>query len=632
MMKKILVILAFLALWPCAAYAASFTATVDSTSAVVGQGVTLQLTLSGASAQGGPETGVLGRSFDIAAQGETSSTTIINGAASSSVGWQYTLLPKKAGTVVIPPVSIATSDGTLKTAPITLNVASASAMPQAYGSSSQAYGSMPQTGASGGAQTGGDRVYIHASVNRDDPYENQPVSYTVRVVSGAALSGVSLQPPQVSNAIVKEAAKPKVSTEIENGARVNVVTFRFLVTPVGAGKISIPAAVLQGDMAVQNNNAAQGFGNFFTDPFQMLQNMNNMAGFGFASEEPFTVASNAVTLSVRPPVAGMNPWLPLSSLRLSQHFDMTLPVHVGDPVTRKIVLLADGLSGSQLPDIASPQNGAGFSVYAGKPKIGKHINGKTGDVSGWRQESYSLIPQKAGKLVVPALKVTWWNTRTGKAVVSTLPQKTIDVLPAVAGAEQTNAGQGNTGQASVATASVAAPVKIASVGGAMKGAPAPRWLYALIAAIVVILLFVLFWALSLQRKISRLVAAPTAADGKKSAVPKRKEPAGFSGVDAAVSAEGLKNYIQSYAHDHWGTPANAPLETVFAVAQKTRPALGQAAAQALARDISATVYAGKPADLADLKARSKAVLRAAKEKAANGNGDEGEKLSGLNPS
>ena len=71
MMKKIFVVLAFLTFWPAAAFAASFTATVDSTSAAVGQPVTLQLTLSGASAKDAPDTSVLTPSFNVVSQGQT---------------------------------------------------------------------------------------------------------------------------------------------------------------------------------------------------------------------------------------------------------------------------------------------------------------------------------------------------------------------------------------------------------------------------------------------------------------------------------------------------------------------------------------------------------------------------------
>ena len=629
MMKKIFVVLAFLTFWPAAAFAASFTATVDSTSAAVGQPVTLQLTLSGASAKDAPDTSVLTPSFNVVSQGQTTNMSYVNGQMSSSVGWQFVLLPKKAGTIVIPPVSVAKDGGVLKTERIMLDVSSASAAPPVASGQNNAYG-----GASPSANAG-EQVYVRTSVDSDHPYQNQPVTYTVRLTSPVSMTDISLQPPTASNAIVKPIAKPLITKTVENGMQVNAVAFRFLVTPVQAGKITIQPAVLQGDVEVPNQAPQNGgfgnFGNFFTNPFQMMQ--NNMAGFGFNSYQPFTVAGDSVTLHVRPPVAGVTPWLPLASLRLSQHFDMTAPVHVGDPVTRKIVLLAGGMTGGQLPSLKDQQNSADFSVYAGKPETGKHINSATGAVSGWLRESYSLIPQKAGKLVIPAVTVKWWNTQEDKVVVSTLPEKTIDVLPAAAGTGQGANQTAFAAPAASAGSSASAPLKAAAVGVPARGLSGPPWLYAFMAVMVVIVLCALFWALSLQRKINRLVAVREPVAEKKEAVAPKKEPAGFAGADKAATAEDLKNYLQAYAHDHWGTPANAPLEKVFAAATGQRPALGGAEAQSLVRDLAGAVYAGKAADLEDLKKRCKLVLQAAKGKAAD-NDDKagGEKLSGLNPS
>ncbi len=617
MMKKISIILAFACLWPGAAFAASFTATVDNTAAAVGQPVTLQLTLSGASAKSAPDISVLSPSFNVVAQGQTSNMSYVNGQMSSSVGWQYALLPKKAGTVVIPPLSVETDGGVLKTESITLDVSASSAPPAVTGQ--QGYGG-------GSSANTGNHVFVEAGASSDDPYQDQPVTYTVRLTSAVSMTDISLQPPTAAGAIVKAIAKPKIAKMVVNGTEVKVVTFRFLVTPVQAGDITIQPAIVQGNVAVQDQQMQNG--GFFANPFQMMQ----MPGFGFSSYQPFTLGSNGVTLHVRPPVPGVTPWLPLSSLRLSQRFEMTEPVHVGDPVTRKIVLLAGGMPGSQLPGLKDLQDSADFSVYAGKPEIGKHISGETGAVTGWRRESYSLIPQKAGKLVIPAVTVKWWNTQEGKAVVSTLPEKTIDVLPAAAAGQ----GAGQTAASAPAVsagAAAAAPLKVAAVGVPARGASGPPWLYAFIAVMVVIVLFALLWALSLQRKINRLVAVKEPAAEKKTAAAPKKEPSGFADVDKAATAQDLKNYLQSYAHDHWGTPANAPLEKIFAAAQERRPALGEAEAQALLRDLAGAVYAGKAADLDDLKKRCKQVLWAAKGKKA-GNDDEadGEKLSTLNPS
>ena len=600
MTRNIFIVAAFLLalMAPAFASAAEFTATVESNHAIAGEGFSLQLTLSGASAKdGGPDISALQQSFTVASEAQTSSTTFINGSVKSSIGWELTLIPRKGGHVQIPSVSIDTDAGVLKTQPIALEVESAAAQ--------------------SGHASGQDMISITAKVDEKAPYRNQPVSYTVTVIAHANIANVSLEDLAVDHAIVQKQGKPEIYDRVENGRPAKVIEFHYLITPLTSQKMTIPSVILQGNVEVQEDTRRRNpFNNGMMDPFQM---MRNLGSFDFSSYRPFSIESNAVELDVKPPAVEMDPWLPLRSLQVQGKME-TQQAKVGEPLTRKLVLLADGAVGSQLPSLEAQQNRADFKVYGDKPTIGEDVNKKTGAVSGWRRESYSLIPQKAGKLVLPEIKIPWWDIANNKVAYATLPEETVEVLP----------GAGEQTQNAPVTPSETSqpPVTTSPVVTTQPFTPQPRSyaLYAIVALLAFGFLVAVFWAFSLQRKIGRM-KAPAAAEnkpaGKKAVAPKS---AANSDLSQVKTAQELSQFIQTYAHEQRGTEKNAALEDIFAALKINTPE-----ANALVREITAALYGGRAiADMENLKERCNKVLasiRTDKKKK-----EPGEKLQSLNPS
>jgi hypothetical protein len=592
MMRNIFAIALLVTLFASPAWAADFTATVESNDIAAGEGFSLQLSLTGTDAKSDPDIAALQQSFTVVSEGHTSNTSIINGSVKSSIGWDLTLISKKEGMVEIPAVSIDTDAGVLHTQPIALKVEGAVAQP--------------------GHVARGNNISVSAKAEQNNPYQNQPISYTATVTARATIADVAVGDINVDHAIIEKQGQPEMRDEVENGVPVKVIKLRFLITPLAAGKITIPPVTLQGQIENQEQPRAQT-NNGMVDPFQMMQ---NMGGFGFRSFKPFSIASNAVELDVKPPAVAMDPWLPLHSLVIHEKMD-TAQAKVGEPLTRKLVLMAEGAVGSQLPSLEAQQNHTDFKVYNDKPTMGNDVDKKTGIVSGWRGESFSLIPQKSGKLTLPAIKVAWWDIDNNKIAYAELPEKTIDVAPGAA-------AQTAPPPAAVPDAS-ASPVPPSASTAAT---PRPYALYAIVAALAFVLLLVVFWAFSLQRKISRL-NTPTAAARKQ---PAPAKPSGKIDMSQIKTAEELNRFIQTYAHEQWGTEKNASLEDIFAAVQKSRAGLSTDDAQAVAREISAALYAGRGiADMEGLKERSQKVLSSVQGKVRNPK-ESSEKLPGLNPS
>jgi hypothetical protein len=598
MIRVLLFILALV--MPVSAWAAEFTATVDNNNVTAGDSLTLQLNLSGADAKSDPETSALKQNFTISSEGQSSSTTIINGKVNSTTGWQLTIIPRQQGQVIIPPVTLETSAGTLSSQPITIDVGASTA-------------SSPTQKATAGTSN----VTITAEADDTEPYQGQPVQYTVRVIAHANVTDLSLGDLTADNAVIEQQGKPEISDQVENGIPVKVAKFHYLVTPVHPGKVTISPVVLQGSVAVRDDRFNRRFG--LNDPLGMLQGMEGFPGLDRL--KPFSVASNAVTLDVKPPAVEMNPWLPLHSLDIRDDIDSGQTLKVGEPVTRKVMILANGTVGSQLPNLEPQENHTDFKVYADKATTGQDIDKKTGLVFGWRKETYSLIPQKSGKLVLPAIKVSWWDLANHRVATAEVPEKVLTIVPNTASVPAPEAAP------SAAEKPSQMPVGIAPVSVAMPKQKFPL-LYGVVLILVIALLFMFLWIFSLQRKLHSALSGNAVVAKAPEEKPLSK-PAGLSQLHSIQKPDDLLAFIQSYAHQNWKTPEHATLETIFASLEDDGIDFDRNAAYQLIKKLTSSLYAGKSADIDQLKNCFSTVLGSLEKKERRAST---QKLSRLNPS
>ena len=307
---------------PVPALAADFSATLGSDHVKSGESVSLQLTLSGANAGGAPDISALKQVFTVTSKLQPSNITIGTTAANTKVRWQLNLVPKRDGRLTVPPVTIETDAGMLRTAPVVLEVDQRS-----IPISSQ-------------TNIDGTTVSITALASTTKPYQNQSIRYTVRSELRGSVSDASLGDISVNNAIVAPEGQPDVRDAFENGSPVKIIEFHFIITPLQPGTLVIPPTVMQGKVRTPDITSMFGGG--------VGRSTNFFSAFGDA---PFKVASNEVQLDVKPPATKMDPWLPLTSLRVLEDTTVSQSVQIGEPLVRKITLLADGAVGSQLPDL-----------------------------------------------------------------------------------------------------------------------------------------------------------------------------------------------------------------------------------------------------------------------------------------
>jgi hypothetical protein len=419
---RVLLFVLSICLFSGQALARQLDAQIDRTRVAEGETVTLRLSASG-DTRGDPDLSPLTGDFDILSQGQSTQMNIVNGRSSSTHEWRLVLLPKRSGKLTIPPLRL---DG-MQSRPLRLEVLPAGA-PQA------------------GATKRGRPVMLEIEVDPRRPYVQGEVSYRVKILSRAPLREASLSEPQAGDAIVERLGKDSHYTTQRNGETYQVTERRYAIFPQHSGTLRIESPVLSAAVPAERSRRVPG-GRFpgagaFSE-IEKFFGRNPFAGFPdmddlFEETRPVRVRGRSMTLDVRPrPAASQDPWLPAKGLRLSETWSPDPPVfRVGEPVTRTVELVAEGLTAAQLPALTTPVP-EGLKVYPDQPQ--SETDSRGDDLVATRTLKAALVPVSPGKLTLPEMEVHWWDTESERARVATLPARSIEVLPAGPGTREVTA-------------------------------------------------------------------------------------------------------------------------------------------------------------------------------------------------
>jgi len=585
------------------AFAASLTANVDRETVGDGESFRLELSLSGASPKGSPDFTPLEKDFTIVSKGQSSQTTIINNRVSSSINWQLVLIAPIAGDYQIPPLRVDTDEGRLESDPLKISVQKSSAP-------------APQAGANGKTGSAPKALSVQTDISTRTPYQNEPVLYTVKLVAARSVGDVGIPEFTVPDAVVEKLGDAKVYDARAGDAPVKVIEARYLITPLKSGKIKIPPYIFQGEVV---SDAQRKRRSPFNDPFFDIPDPFGMfEGFGnFTTYEPFAIAGDEVTLDVKAPAAAMDPWLPLYDLQISENLSGVEDAKVGEPLTLSLTMVAKGASGKVLPSLSDQirENGD-FKIYADKPETSEDISKDGKTISGWRQESYTLIPQKSGSLILPEIKVPWWNIEKGKTAYTSVPERTITVAPGTlsqttsvpTAVKQSPTAVPDQAEDSTVSTSPArtASEKLSVVLDSGQGLSSP--LHILIAGLGLMVAVLLSAVIILWRKLKHR-ERPGEELPHKSVRAANEDKVSLSVVKKAENAEGLKKAVQTYAHQHLGTSKNASLMNIYQTLARNNPQAVSAENRQAFLDLDAALYAGKTIDLDRIKEKIVAFLK-----------------------
>lgn len=382
---------------------AAVTATLDRDRIAVGDTVQLTLAHDGRT-RAKPDLAPLERDFEVLSSSTGTSMRLINGDFSAQVQMQLTLSPRRAGRIAIPSLQW---DGEASPA-LTLEVGDADGSPAA----------------SADPATNEPKIFLSHTVNNEHPYVQSAVVLTLRVFINEVLAKASLDFTATdSDVLMQQLGEDRQTREIRNGRGYDVVERKYLLTPQRSGEITLTGPVLDAQVS-----DSRGLDSVFGRAF---------GGSVLGATRPLRVRSEPIVLKVRPRPAQANGrhWLPAQSVTLTESWQPDgAQVRVGEPLTRTLSLSALGVSAAQLPDLAAlmpvPD---GVKAYPDQAKLDTKLESDpAGDrVQGARTQNLALIASRAGRIDLPELRLSWWDTTADVQRVAVLPARGLDVLPAL---------------------------------------------------------------------------------------------------------------------------------------------------------------------------------------------------------
>jgi hypothetical protein len=477
-----------LAISPPAAATEELAASVDRTTLTSGETLELTLTYPGKAAED-PDFSPLDTDFEILDRSRRDQISMVNGSFDATSIWLLTLAPKRAGDLQIPPLTA----GDARSHALSIRVT-------------------PSTGESATAER---PVFAEAILDKDQAVPGEQVILTLRLHTRIDLSNLSMEPLAVPGAELIQTAESKYHKDIQ-GQTYQVIELRYALIPEQDGELNIPGARF-GARTLDSR-----------DPFDRV--------FG-GGGRPLRISSEPRTLHVTArPAGAATSWLPVQALHIEQKWSTaTRQVQLGEPITRTLTLTAIGTTSARIPPLELPAP-RGYRSYPDQPELDDDTT--AAGVSGRRTESFAVVADQPGPLVLPPIRVRWWNTTTRAFEETEVPGARFEILPA-AGAPQAAAAAPVDTLAAPATEAVQTP----AATPAAPGGTTPL-LYGLIAGNVLLLLSTLTFALLWRR-------GGTTVGTAREPTPQRAD---FSAVErAAAAGDGvrLRAAILAWAREHW---------------------------------------------------------------------------------
>lgn len=609
MVKKI-ILLIFLYFIPNYSFSASLNAIIDHDNISLGESFTLTIKLSNANALSNPSLNNLDNSLEIVSQSKSSSTQIINGNRSSSILWDYVIIAKKEGKHYIEPVPVETSQGTLYTQRILLDIKKNN---NSFNKSNQE-----------------QKVTVTATVSKDNIYKNESIVYTIKILSHNEINNISIGDISIEGGIITAIDKPDISQSYINGVPINIIEAKYIFTPLEAKKFTIPSIVVQADVAIPLPKNNDPFQSSFRNSFSIFNSLSNFNRF-----QTYAFGSNEININVKDSKKAINPWIPASSFKISSSWKDLEDIKTGDPISLTITTLANGITMEQVPslDLKNILKDS-FKIYSDSPVSSFAVNKNS--ISSWREEKFTLIPQKSGSFIFPEIKIAWWNTKNNNLEYSIIPKKVIKVL------RNKNAENDNQ-SANISTVlntqddknSSNTNISSTSKEGDIIVRKGTNTLLYLIIFFLIFTLFVLIFIIYfMQKKILSSKNSNFNIDTDKEPIYQKEaklhhKAIGDCSLDNVDTPEKLKHFLQEYAYKNWGISKNENLESIFQMAIIKSNFIDKDRIFKIQKEIEDALYANKVIDINIIKKDLLIILNSKKKEKKE---KKKEKLPNLNPS
>ena len=389
-----MVFLAIFLLLPTLAFS-TINVSVDRQSIMVDE--SFQIIFESNEPEGEPDFSPLQKDFEILSTRQSSNTTIINSQVETKKSWVLDVMAKGYGKLVIPSINFDQK----KSQALAIEIL--------------------KTNNKKDRDTNED-IFFEVEIVTDKPYVQEQVVLTVRLFIGIAINNnASLSEPDLkgADAVIQKLGDDKNYKTRRGNKRYDVYERRYAIFPQASGNIQIDPIVFQGRAGTNSR--------FFND-------------FLNQSGKAIVKRSDPITLEVQtiPTEYQDDHWLPAQNVQLTETWSNLLAnqsqdlsseaqptFHVGEPVTRNIILQAQGLTASQLPELKTELSDD-FKQYPDQAGLSDQVT--ENGITGTRAEKIAIIPEAAGEFTLPEVVVSWWDTKTGQQATARLPKRLINVF------------------------------------------------------------------------------------------------------------------------------------------------------------------------------------------------------------
>jgi hypothetical protein len=355
----------------------------------VGQNETFELSIElSEPATGQPDLSDFPKEIEILRSSTFHHSSIIQGTARISSGWRIRMKATQPGIFTLPAIQI----GGYETQPIQVKVLPASN--------------------SINLQTGktDPSIFIEASVDKTQVVAQEQILYTIKIFSSVNTQYRTLTEPHVENAMVESLGDLPGYERYINGTRYTVIDRKYAIFPQQIGNLTISPVTFSAE--VTQGRASRSIFSSFN-----------------SRSKPVSVTSNTITVDVIDAQVQTNAWwLPANQVTLTSQWNpVATEFTVGEPATLEIMLVAEGNSKAQLPEIHL-EKVSGLKWYVDNSIVDQKATADKGLIA-TRVERFAIVPTEAGKITIPQITIPWYNTQTKKLENATIKAQTIIVKP-----------------------------------------------------------------------------------------------------------------------------------------------------------------------------------------------------------
>lgn len=326
--------------------------------------------------------------FNILSQSHGKDIRIINGKKEVRNQWVYTVQPLKSGTITV---------GALNWQGKTTIAFNVKVGNTPVSNNSQVPANVLAPAPSVPPPPPPPEFTLEAEIDKDNVPVQSQIIYTLRISRRVVLRGNINQPNFPNHSIVHNLGE-KQYNKLINAHRYSIQEWRYAIFPQRSGVLNIPSASL--DVYIGNSRRRQRA----------------------------TTKNFKIKVLASPANFAAGEWIAAKKLVLVEEWSTSPddPLIVGKPITRKIIVRAEGVLAETLPSLWRAESNPSLKIYPEQPNLKNETRFK--GVQGIRTETTVLIPALANTITLPAIALRWWDTEKGGIQTASLAGRELNII------------------------------------------------------------------------------------------------------------------------------------------------------------------------------------------------------------